>query len=92
MIYGNGVWTKQSRQSKAMQSLQLQDKNNKLAINHKYEGHMSAPGHDGLEDAGEGCDPDAGGHEDRVLAAEDGAGGGAVRARDVDSQGACRVI
>ena len=53
---------------------------------------MSAPGHDGLEDAGEGRHPDAGGHEDRVLAAEDGAGGGAVWARDVDSQGACRVI
>ena len=53
---------------------------------------MSAPGHDGLEDAGEGRDPDAGGHEDRVLAAEDGAGRGAVGAGDVDSQRACQVI
>ena len=63
-----------------------------LDINAMYEDPMCAPGHDGLEDAGEGRHPDAGGHEDRVLAAEDGAGGGAVRPGDVDSQGACRVI
>ena len=62
-----------------------------LDINPKYDGPMCAPGHDGLEDAGERRHPDTRGHEDRVLAAEDGAGGGAVRAQDVDSQGACQV-
>ena len=35
-----------------------------LDINPKYDGPMCAPGHDGLEDAGEGCHPDTRGHED----------------------------
>lgn len=43
--------------------------------------------HDGLEDGGEGRDPDAGADEDGVLGPEDVAGRGAVRAVDVDLPG-----
>ena len=55
--------------------------NTKIATQHK---HLNPPVHDGLEDGGEGGDPDAGADKDGVLCMEDLTGGGSEGTVDED--------